>query len=143
RIDEELRNGTSNSSYGGGDARLFTKARLFAAAGPWPAVALRFGTKLPNAKLADRLGTDETDFQIETLFSRDFGRVAAHLNLGIAILGNGGPTVAGDTSFNNTGQDDPFLWSFSLAGEAHPAPFGDGWTWRPLGELRGMAASRF
>lgn len=142
-VDEVLSNGASNTTYGGGDARLFTKARLFDAAGPWPAVGIRFGTKLPNANVSDRLGTDETDFHIETLVSRAFGSIDAHANLGIAILGNSGPTVAGDTSFDSDGQDDLFTWSLALAGPARTVGAGTAWTWRPLGELRGSAGSRY
>jgi len=146
-VDEVIQRGSgarhSNTTWGGGDARLFTKARLFDERGPWPAVGLRFGTKLPNAKRADRLGTDETDFHIETLFSRDFGVLTAHANMGIAILGNSGPMIAGDRSFSAEGQDDLFTWSLALAG-AERSPVGAaGWTWRPLAELRGSAGSRF
>lgn len=142
-VDETLRDGRSHSAYGGGDARLFAKVRLLHEANPWPAVGLRFGTKLPNANRADRLGTDETDFHIETLLSREFGAVTAHANLGIAILGNSGPAVEGDTSFDNDGQDDLFTWSLGVVGPGRALAAGERWIARPLAEIRGTLGSRY
>jgi len=142
-LDEKFRSGQSESTYGGGDARLFTKVRLFEETATWPALGLHFGTKLPNANRADRLGTDEADFIMSALASRDFGPLAAHANLGIAILGNSGPLVAGDTSFDTEGQDDLFLYNFALVGARQAPLFGCGDSWRPLAELRGTTASRY
>lgn len=142
-VDESLRDGSSHSAYGGGDARLFAKVRLLHEANPWPGIGLRFGTKLPNANRADRLGTDETDFHIETLLSRAFGAVAVHANLGIAILGNSGPAVEGDTSFANDGQDDLFTWNLGVVGPGWALAAGERWVARPLAEVRGSLGSRY
>jgi hypothetical protein len=86
-LDEERADGTTHDTYGNGDARLWTKVRLWREREYRPIVALRFGTKLPNADKSDRLGTDETDFMIEALASKRLGAVTAHVNLGIGGRG--------------------------------------------------------
>jgi hypothetical protein len=140
-LDEEARNGQSNSQYGSGDARLYTKVRILLAGEILPALGFRFGAKLPNADRSDRLGTDETDFDADVLLSQDYGFAAAHVNLGMLLLGNGGPTVAGGP--NDSGQDD--LFTYSVA--AVSAPLGQGGagaaTVRLLGEVAGQEGSRF
>ena len=81
--------------YGAGDARLFTKVRVFSESEyelSWlPATAVHFGVKLPNASRADGFGTDETDVFGSVLLSRSLGPMRLHGNLGIGILGNPGP----------------------------------------------------
>lgn len=109
-----------HDEYGGGDVRLFTKVRLLREGGMLPGFGLRFGTKLPNANKDDRLGTDETDFGAEALASKDFGPLAAHVNLGIQILGNPGPVVGARTR-SGDGQDDLFSYSIGLLSR----PFGN------------------
>jgi hypothetical protein len=130
----------SHTEFGGGDARLFTKVRLFREGERIPGFALRFGTKLPNANKDDRLGTDETDFAIEALASKDFGIVATHLNLGILIAGNPGPEP-GARNRNSDGQDDLFTYSVGLASR----PFGSsdpaGARVRLVAEVQGLAGS--
>ena len=130
----------SHTEYGGGDARLFTKVRLFRERERIPGFALRFGTKLPDANKDDRLGTDETDFAIEALASKDFGIVSTHLNLGIMIAGNPGPEP-GAPNRNSDGQDDLFTYSIGLASR----PFGSsdpaGARGRLVAEVQGLAGS--
>src|SRR5262249_25898451 len=122
------------STYGGGDARLFTKLWMSRERTWLPSTGLRFGTKLPNANKADHLGTDETDFFIQLLGSKHFGEWATHLNLGISLLGNPG--------FGNTspdGQDD--LFTYDIAGVT--PSLGDALSIRGLLEFDGATGSRF
>lgn len=140
-LDEELSGGDSDSHYGAGDARLFSKLYLLKERELAPAAAIRFGTKLPNASVDDRLGTDETDFLIEALASKDFGIVAGHVNLGLAILGNPGPTAPTAQPFDSDGQDDLFTWS--VAGTSRALVVAEAVSLRLLAEFGGQEGSRF
>lgn len=140
-LDETLSGGDSDTKYGAGDARLFTKLYLLTEREWWPAAGVRFGAKLPNADVDDRLGTDETDFLIEALGSKDFGLVSAHLNLGLAILGNPGPTAPTTSPSDSDGQDDLFTWS--VAGVSRPLELAAATSLRLMAELGGQEGSRF
>ncbi len=107
----------NSEEFGGGDAELFTKIRFVREGEQMPAIGAQFGIKLPNANRKKRLGTDETDFELQLLASKDFGPVAAHFNVGIQILGNPGD-LDGDGNKADNGQDDPFV--FSLAAVTAP-----------------------
>lgn len=143
-LNERLDNGDHNEHFGAGDARLFTKVRFWRQQSWQPSLGVRFGAKLPNANFDDRLGTDETDFEITVLTSRAYSFGSFHTNLGIALLGNPGPAIAGDTSFQSGGQDDLFLWG--IAYSSSPLLLGDAddaWAVRGLLEFTGNAGSRF
>lgn len=99
-----------NDESGSGDLRLFTKIGIFEESG-YPAVGLRFGTKLPNANRKDRLGTDETDFFASLLFSKNFESAVAHLNAGFALIGD--PQPAG-------GQDDVLTYGLAMVVPVRP-----------------------
>jgi hypothetical protein len=137
-LDEETSDGNSRDKYGAGDARLHTKVRILRERGWRPAFGVRFGTKLPNANRNDRLGTDETDFDIAALASKDFGPLAAHVNLGLSLLGNPGPEL-GATTRSGGGQDDLFTYDVALT--SHALATG-GWSFRLLGEVVGQTGSR-
>jgi hypothetical protein len=115
-IDENRSDGTDSNQFGGGDAEIFTKIRFLREGDRIPAIGAMFGIKLPNASRDDRLGTDETDFEVQLMASKDFGPVAAHFNVGLQILGNPGPLDGSGDS--GSGQDDPFI--FSLAAVTAP-----------------------
>jgi hypothetical protein len=136
-LDEETIAG-KNDVYGGGDARLFTKVWILRERTWVPAMGLRFGVKLPNASVDDRLGTDETDFHITWLGSKRFGEFAVHLNLGLAILGN--PGFGSDES---TGQDDLFTYAVGLVTPTLGAATEDAVGVRGLLEVAGQTGSRF
>lgn len=137
-MDEVLASGRDDTHFGNGDARLFTKVQLFEAHGWRPEIGVRFGTKLPNANRDNRLGTDDTDFMLETLMSHRYGDIQLHANLGLALLGNSGPAAESSTTYDAGGQDDLFTWSLGAAGEPLTAL-----QLRPLGEIGGQAGSRF
>jgi hypothetical protein len=138
-IDEDTVAG-HHDKYGGGDARLHTKVRLLREQGYWPGLGVRFGTKLPNANKDDRLGTDEIDFDIEALASKDFGPVSTHANLGIALLGNPGPALGAPNRSGN-GQDDLFTYSVAVASRRFSLGSGD-LSLRLLAEALGATGSR-
>jgi len=140
-LDEDLAGSDSDSAYGAGDARLFTKLYLLEDREMWPAAGLRFGTKLPNASVDDRLGTDETDFLIAVLASKDFGIASAHVNLGLAILGNPGPTAPTAKPFDSDGQDDLFTWN--IAGASGSIKLSETTSIRLLAGFAGQEGSRF
>lgn len=99
-LDED----NSDSAYGSGDMRLFTKLQL-KEENDFPAAGFKFGVKLPNAGNEDRLGTDEFDFFSWLLFSKRLGDVSCHLNLGLGILGN---------PYQNSNQDDVFCYGLGI-----------------------------
>ncbi len=137
-LDQNTVSEGKTSTYGGGDARLFTKVWAVTERTWIPAIGLRFGVKLPNADKSDHLGTDETDFYIQALGSKRFGEWATHLNLGISILGN--PGFAGTSS---DGQDDLFTYDLAVVSPSLGAAPADGWGVRGLLELAGATGSRF
>lgn len=140
-LDERTINGQNNRQFGSGDMRMFTKVRLRREGDLWPALGLRFGTKLPNAKRAARLGTDDTDFAADALMSKGFGPVSAHVNLGLLLLGNSGSTLG--NTFHAGGQDDLFEYAVALASTPLGANAAGATTVRILGELVGQTGSHF
>lgn len=140
-LDERATTGQTNHQFGSGDVRIATKVRLIHERERFPAIGLRFGTKLPNANRDDRLGTDDTDFGADVLASKDFGPVVAHLNMGLLLLGNSGPTIG--TGFDAGGQDDLFDYAVALTspplGRVQPGAF----TLRLMGEVAGQTGSHF
>lgn len=140
-LDEKLSGQEPETTYGAGDARLFTKLYLLADRELLPAMGVRFGTKLPNAALDDRLGTDEADFHMAALASKDFGVLHSHLNLGLALLGNPGSTAPAVRTFDSGGQDDLFTWSLAMS--SAPVAVGGGREMTLLVEVAGQEGSRF
>jgi hypothetical protein len=140
-LDEETSSGQTNTQYGGGDARVFTKLHFTNETARLPGVGLWFGTKLPNATRSSLLGTDDTDFGADAVLSKDFGPVAAHANLGILLLGNSGPLIG--NSFTAGGQDD--LVNYNLAVVSKPlSAIGAGTLpLRLMAEFTGATGSRF
>ncbi len=142
RLEETGPGAGSSSTYGSGDARLFTKVRILHERRWRPAFGLRFGTKLPDANARDRLGTDETDFLADTLFSKDLGPLELNVNLGLYLIGNPGTHLPGNTSTAG-GQDD--LFSYKLG--AASAPLGATGSFaghlRVMAELAGLTGSRY
>lgn len=141
-IDEITRSGESRTNTGAGDARIFTKVRVVREERKVPGLALRFGTKLPNANAKNRLGTDEADFQLHGLVSKDFGPLSAHLNLGLVLLGNPGP-VLGAPDRSASGQDDLFGYSAAVVSRPIGLPGAKAYLLRFFSEVDGLANSRF
>jgi hypothetical protein len=135
--DEDTLDG-HNNTYGGGDARLFTKIYALRERKWIPAMGFRFGTKLPNASSSERLGTDQLDFFLQWLGSKQLGPVDVHLNLGIALLDNPG--------FNGSdggGQDDLFTYVVGLVSPTLALNHAATWGIRFLAEAAGQTGSRF
>ena len=141
-LDEKTTAGVTNEEYGGGDLRLFAKFRVLKETEWRPVLGFRFGTKLPNASKSKRLGTDETDFFIEALGSKDFGVLSAHVNLGLGILGNPGP-VLGAPDRGSSGQDDLFTYSAGLVSRSFDVSTEAALAIRLLADVSGWAGSRF
>jgi hypothetical protein len=80
--------GEPKNGYNTGDLRLWTKIKLFSEQGKMPAIAFKFGTKLPNAGNARNFGTDESDNFGLLILSKHFGDLESRLNLGMGILGS-------------------------------------------------------
>jgi hypothetical protein len=137
----DLNEGTvdgTNHTYGGGDARLFTKIYAVRERTWIPALGVRFGTKLPNANAKKRLGTDEFDFYLDGLASKQIGDFSVHLNLGIALLGNPGFDAS-----NSRGQDDLFTYAVGGVSPELGIDRADDWRARFLLEVAGTTGSRF
>jgi len=132
-LDENTIDGP-NHTYGGGDARLFTKIWALRERRWIPGMGARFGVKLPNASSSDRLGTDETDFFLQWLGSKHFGDFGTYANLGIALLGNPG---------TDGGQDDLFTYAVGAVSPTLGAQPADGWGVRFLLEVAGTTGSRY
>ena len=95
-----------DTTWGSGDLWVAFKICLLGPAAARPAMALRLATKFPNADEKKDFGTDEADIFSELLLSQDFGPMAVHLNLGLAILGDPGETT--------DGQDDLLKYALGL-----------------------------
>jgi hypothetical protein len=140
-LHEQAVNGATNNQYGGGDARIFTKLWFMRERDLLPALGMRFGTKLPDATRSTRLGTDDTDFAAAALASKTLGPVTTHVNLGIALLGNSGPSIG--NSFAAGGQDDLFIYGIAVASKPLGATADGAIQLRFLGEIAGQAGSHF
>ena len=140
-LDETAVNGATNTQYGGGDARIFTKLWFMRERDLWPALGLRFGTKLPNASRPNGLGTDDTDFAAAGLASKTLGPLTVHMNLGILLLGNSGPIIG--NSFGAGGQDDLVTYAIGIASRPLGTFSEAAIAVRLLGEINGQTASRF
>ncbi len=144
-VDESRSDGSNSSNFGTGDAEIFAKIR-FLREGDWknwmPAFGAQFGVKLPNASRTDRLGTDETDFEIQLLASKDFGPVTAHFNAGLQILGNPGD-LDGSKDAAGSGQDDPFVFSLAAVSAPMLQEYTGPYAIRGLFSFDGTAGSRF
>jgi hypothetical protein len=141
-LDETTADGEKRRNTGAGDAQFATKIRMLSETAYFPAVGLRFATKLPNANLKNRLGTDEADFYFHGLISKDFGPLTAHVNLGMELLGNPGP-VLGAPQRSTGGQDDLLSYSVALVSRPLPAPVRAEYLLRLFTEIDGLANSRY
>jgi len=133
-LDETVLGQGDTSKYGSGDARLFTKVRIWSEEGWRPAFGARFGAKLPNANAKDHLGTDQVDWGGELLGSKELGPVDVHLNAGLQIWDN--PGASG-------GQDDLFSYGVAVTSRDIAALSGASYAVRALGEFAGLTGSRF
>lgn len=141
--EEAATDGESTSNvFGPGDARLFTKVRVLSERERRPGLGLRFGTKLPNANVKNRLGTDQTDFGIEALASKDFGVCSAHANVGLLLLGNPGPML-GAPDRDSHGQDDLLSYSLAVVSPSFSVVDGEPLAVRLGAELIGLANSHY
>ena len=134
-LDETVLGQGKTSKYGSGDARLFTKVRIWNEEGWWPAFGARFGVKLPNGNKTDHLGTDQIDWGGELLGTKSLGDAAdLHINGGLQIWDNPGPSG---------GQDDLFSYGVGVTsrdlGGVDTGPF----AFRLLAEFAGLTGSRF
>ena len=82
---------TGTTTDGAEDITIATKIRLLAETMEWPAIGLRFATKLPNASNESGLGLDTTDFYMSLLGAKTVQSVRVVGNLGFGILAD--PTV--------------------------------------------------
>lgn len=86
-------------NYGSGDLKIKAVFRMFRVENNFSNSALTVATKLPNASNQDELGTDETDFFVGGIISRNIGPIRLLINAEFGILG--------DPNRENT-QDDVF-----------------------------------
>ncbi len=140
-LNERTSNGQTNWEFGSGDMRIGTKFWFKRETERLPAIGLRFFTKLPNANRSARLGTDDTDFTADALLSKNVGPFAAHVNLGITLLGNSGPTIG--HSFNAGGQDDLFDYNVALVSPSLGKALAGATQLRIVGELTGWTGSHY
>lgn len=134
--------GSTSNVFGAGDARLFTKVRVLSERERRPGLGIRFGTKLPNANVRNRLGTDETDFGIEALASKDLGLCSVHANVGMLLLGNPG-AMLGAPDRDGHGQDDVVSYSVAVLSPATSLDEGDALSIRVGAEVAGLGGSHY
>jgi hypothetical protein len=139
-LEETAVTGDHAEHVGVGDALLHSKFRVLRERRWRPGVGVRFGATLPNANRGDRLGTDETDFDVAVLASKQAGPLSLHVNLGVELLGNPGPML-GAPARQGTGQDD--LFTYAVGVMSPPFAAGAGWELRLAGEVVGRDGSRF
>lgn len=100
--------GAATSDFG--DLTLATKVGLRKEHGKWPALGMRFGMELPNAKNEKGLGNDETNVFSSFLLEKHVGRLRLVSNVGLAILGD--PVTPG-------AQDDLYTYGLALLYPIH------------------------
>lgn len=83
----QLQRNGQETRWGSGDTLIGFKIGLFPDCPDKPSTTFMVSTKLPNADDEHDFGTDEADNYLDLLLSEDFGRVGAHLNVGVGILG--------------------------------------------------------
>ncbi|MDH3251322.1 MAG: hypothetical protein OEM41_00945 [Ignavibacteria bacterium] len=77
------------SGFDWGDLMISSKLRVLKEDEDQPAVGLRSSVKLPNTSyLPYRLGSDQTDFFMHVLVSREWGNVITAANIGFGIVGD-------------------------------------------------------
>jgi len=82
-----LEDGTRDTDWG--DLFVSTKLMLLSETSSQPAIGIRSIVKLPNtSSVPYRLGSNQMDFSINALLSRDFGLVDFWLNIGFNIIGD-------------------------------------------------------
>ena len=77
--------GTTTSDFE--DARIGAKVRFTSETASRPAMAVRFWTKLPNARNESGLGMDTTDFNFACTIGKTVQSMRVVGNIGFAILG--------------------------------------------------------
>jgi hypothetical protein len=88
------------------DIVVATKIRIMPETASWPAIGIRFATKLPNASNESGLGLDTTDFYASLLGAKTVQSIRIVGNLGLGIL-------ADPTSGNR--QNDDLTYGLSVA----------------------------
>jgi hypothetical protein len=97
---------TGTTTHDVDDIVLATKIRIMPESANWPAVGIRFATKLPNASNESGLGLDTTDFYASLLGAKTVQSIRVVGNLGVGIL-------ADPTSGNR--QNDDLTYGLSVA----------------------------
>jgi hypothetical protein len=140
-LNETTTSGQHNWQYGSGDLRMSTKVWITRERDLFPALGLRFGTKLPNANRNAQLGTDDTDFWANGLISKDLGRLSLDANLGILLLGNSGSSIS--NVYHAGGQDDLISYSVAVVSAPMGAPVAGATLLRLLAEIAGQNGSHY
>jgi hypothetical protein len=81
-----LRLPTPQSTHDVGDFSLWTKIRLRATGGRWPALGLRFGVELPNSDQARGIGTNQTNVFAAVLAEKSWRALDLFGHIGLGIL---------------------------------------------------------
>src|SRR5262249_39993898 len=117
---------TGSTTHDVDDVVVATKIRVIPETPRWPALGLRFATRLPNASNESGLGLDTTDFYASLLGAKTVQSVRVVVNLGGAIL-------ADPTSGNR--QNDVLTYGVSFARAITPAA-------EVVGEINGRKSTR-
>jgi hypothetical protein len=97
---------TGTTTHDVDDIVVATKIRIMPETASWPAIGIRFATKLPNASNESGLGLDTTDFYASLLGAKTVQSIRIVGNLGLGIL-------ADPTSGNR--QNDDLTYGLSVA----------------------------
>lgn len=81
-----LRLPTPESTHDVGDFSLWTKIRLRAAGGRWPALGVRVGVELPNSDQARGIGMNQTNFFAAVLAEKRWSAFDLFGHVGVGIL---------------------------------------------------------
>ncbi len=109
-----------------GDFSLATKVRIWRESDRRPALAMRFGFKMPNSKQNRGIGTNSTDVFAAFILQKHFGRLDIFGNVGLAIL------QASNTKFS---QNDVIIYGGAFAFPLHPRL-------KVVGEVAGRQSTR-
>jgi len=97
-----IKNKNEDDENGFGDLEMGIKLRLLKEKGSIPSLALKFKIKTDTGDESKELGSDDIDYQINSILSKNFTKnTTLHLNIGYTFIGE-------------SSSDDVFNYSFAL-----------------------------
>lgn len=109
-----IKNKNEDDENGFGDLEMGVKLRLLEEKGNIPSLALKFKIKTDTGDESKRIGSDNVDYQINSILSKNFTKNTLHLNIGYTFIGE----ISSDDVFNYSfALENPVNDKLNLVGE--------------------------